>query len=144
MRLPVSSNITNKGLDLLSAKKILFFCTSIFGSAIHSLRQSFHQFDSEMGTTLPKREPFDGLGNHVYLEKQDNLRDIGVDIPTSQVSEHQDVEIQRLQAPLVEQGRTVGSWMSLCLLDRLLSLSFRLFCSLCDLVQYKEESDDPD
>ena len=43
-----------------------------------------------MGTTLPKREPFDGLGNHIYLEKQDKLREIGVDIPTSQVSDHQE------------------------------------------------------
>lgn len=33
-----------------------------------------------------KREPLDGLGNHIYLEKQDRLREIGVDIPTSQVN----------------------------------------------------------
>ncbi|KAH6632587.1 hypothetical protein F5144DRAFT_593312 [Chaetomium tenue] len=31
-----------------------------------------------------KTEPIDGLGNHIYLEKQDRLREIGVDIPTSQ------------------------------------------------------------
>jgi hypothetical protein len=35
--------------------------------------------------SMPKTEPLDGLGNHVYLEKQDKLREIGVDIPTSQV-----------------------------------------------------------
>ncbi|KAK4100262.1 hypothetical protein N658DRAFT_524846 [Parathielavia hyrcaniae] len=34
---------------------------------------------------VPKREPIDGLGHHVYLEKQDKLREIGVDIPTSQI-----------------------------------------------------------
>ncbi|KAJ4294867.1 hypothetical protein N0V88_005104 [Collariella sp. IMI 366227] len=34
---------------------------------------------------IPKREPLDGLGNHIYLEKQDRLREIGVDIPTSQI-----------------------------------------------------------
>jgi hypothetical protein len=34
---------------------------------------------------MPKTEPLDGLGNHIYLEKQDKLREIGVDIPTSQV-----------------------------------------------------------
>jgi hypothetical protein len=28
---------------------------------------------------------YDGLGNHIYLEKQDKLRDIGIDIQTSQV-----------------------------------------------------------
>jgi hypothetical protein len=42
-----------------------------------------------MGITL-KREPLDGLGNHVYLEKQDKLREIGVDIPTSQVRKHRE------------------------------------------------------
>ncbi len=47
-----------------------------------------------MGTIL-KREPFDGLGNHIYLEKQDKLREIGVDIPTSQVSEHREGRKQR-------------------------------------------------
>ncbi|KAL2266992.1 hypothetical protein VTJ83DRAFT_4269 [Remersonia thermophila] len=30
-------------------------------------------------------EPLEGLGSHVYLEKQDKLREIGVDIPTSQI-----------------------------------------------------------
>ena len=35
-----------------------------------------------------KTEPVDGLGNHIYLEKQDKLREIGVDIPTSQVGKH--------------------------------------------------------
>ncbi|KAK4157356.1 Dynamin central region-domain-containing protein [Chaetomidium leptoderma] len=33
---------------------------------------------------VAKKEPLDGLGNHIYLEKQDKLREIGVDIPTSQ------------------------------------------------------------
>ena len=32
-----------------------------------------------------KQSSFDGLENHVYLEKQDQLRDLGVDISTSQV-----------------------------------------------------------
>jgi hypothetical protein len=39
--------------------------------------------------SMPKTEPLDGLGNHVYLEKQDKLREIGVDIPTSQVRKRQ-------------------------------------------------------
>jgi len=43
-----------------------------------------HSLAAAMGS-ISKTEPLDGLGNHVYLEKQDKLRDIGVDIPTSQV-----------------------------------------------------------
>ncbi|KAK3687357.1 P-loop containing nucleoside triphosphate hydrolase protein [Podospora appendiculata] len=38
-----------------------------------------------MGSIRPEASSFDGLGNHVYLEKQDKLRDIGVDIHTSQI-----------------------------------------------------------
>ncbi|KAK3324635.1 P-loop containing nucleoside triphosphate hydrolase protein [Cercophora scortea] len=38
-----------------------------------------------MGSTRSEASSFDGLGNHVYLEKQDKLRDIGVDIHTSQI-----------------------------------------------------------
>ncbi|KAK4130568.1 hypothetical protein BT67DRAFT_390895 [Trichocladium antarcticum] len=34
---------------------------------------------------LSKTEPLDGLRNHAYLEKQNKLREIGVDIPTSQI-----------------------------------------------------------
>lgn len=30
-------------------------------------------------------QSLDGLGNHIYLEKQDKLRDIGIDIHTSQI-----------------------------------------------------------
>ncbi|KAK0637184.1 P-loop containing nucleoside triphosphate hydrolase protein [Bombardia bombarda] len=37
-----------------------------------------------MATDKPGQS-FDGLGNQVYLEKQDKLRDIGVDIHTSQI-----------------------------------------------------------
>jgi len=39
-----------------------------------------------MGSTTPQGRSLDGFGNHVYLEKQDKLRDIGIDIHTSQVS----------------------------------------------------------
>ncbi|KAK3319348.1 P-loop containing nucleoside triphosphate hydrolase protein [Apodospora peruviana] len=35
--------------------------------------------------SIGKAGSLDDLGNHVYLEKQDKLRDIGVDIPTSQI-----------------------------------------------------------
>jgi len=38
----------------------------------------------KMGS-LSKEQGFDNLGNHIYLEKQDKLRDIGVNIQTSQV-----------------------------------------------------------
>jgi hypothetical protein len=46
-------------------------------------KENSHQ-QHEMGSVV-KREPLDRLGNHIYLEKQDKLREIGVDIPTSQV-----------------------------------------------------------
>lgn len=44
--------------------------------------------------TLPSSQSPDGtsyanldsLGNHIYLEKQDKLRDLGINIQTSQVS----------------------------------------------------------
>lgn len=39
---------------------------------------------AKMGS-LSKEQGFDNLGNHIYLEKQDKLRDIGVNIETSQV-----------------------------------------------------------
>jgi len=38
-----------------------------------------------METPPQSQAALDGLGNHVYLEKQDKLRDIGIDIDTSQV-----------------------------------------------------------
>lgn len=38
-----------------------------------------------MQTPTQSQPLLDGLGNHVYLEKQDRLRDIGIDIHTSQV-----------------------------------------------------------
>lgn len=37
-----------------------------------------------METPPQSQAALDGLGNHVYLEKQDKLRDIGIDIDTSQ------------------------------------------------------------
>jgi hypothetical protein len=39
-----------------------------------------------------KQSSLDGLGNHVYLEKQDKLRDLGVYISTSQVRRCPDPE----------------------------------------------------
>jgi hypothetical protein len=48
-----------------------------------SMGDTVAESNVNMGSVEPNS--FGGLGSHVYLEKQDKLREIGVDIPTSQV-----------------------------------------------------------